>query len=550
MKKINVKTKGKRPSKSSKSVSKALKLRGGFIPTSAIRPFIMKGIADVAIKAGNKINKGYDPLAALSSAIREEVMVKVNGKFVEMIQAPPQGTVGTGNYRKQVPSVLENQVVKPTVMPLRAGDQAKKSYRTKFESGRPTTQTLRDLGKEQGIRREVVFDSKVYNPFPTGEGGETDAYPREYLLNGHGFNTRTFCVLPELASVSRNQIKKLVKLGQEFVTTASPINEDQTIYGALMNTKSRIELVNQNRFFPIEFKIHVVVRNGQGYDGNNLNTSLADIIKEKVVIFEGSTPVVEDPGTGEVTGGLQTVPANFAGIPTYFLCGFDISRGSVNAKTYSWEQLRSGRGLESSPWFRENLTVVKTVSKKLEPGETWQFAHVHHYGAGYDFPANWIQNTLTELYGSANYNYIIESSGYPCEGVQNTIADGTVKVPRLGTTPGRWFYDFQTEVEYVQGATTSKELGTDATNSSKKFYAPVRAGMHLRVFDNDKAGYLNPEKIRPFFKTLPNVSDIPTTTPGDFYIPVEAQTYILTDGSGTTSDTGLYERTGYGYKIG
>jgi len=540
MKKINI----KKP-KSRSKMTKAMKVRGGFAGSpSAIRPFIKNSIKNLAISAGKKVfNEGYAPMAALTKALHEEVTLKVGQKVVEMVKAPYVGS-GSTQSAGNVPSVLTNGPAYSKANGLsKAGE--KKAYKTSFDTGFPTSKTLLELAKENGTRFETIFDSKTY----LNAAGETPAdsiFPRQRLTNGHGFNLRSFHVLPDVASVSREDIKRVVspQIGLGF--SVSPMNEDQTIYGSLMEANSEITITNQSRFFPSVFKIHVIAKSGNAQDREVDLRSTSHIFNNLIVL-----PTVLD-GDSEV----GFFSPEYGSIPNYFLTdsrNFEADGNSYfnrRTDTFSWEQLNTGKGMESSSGFRELFNTVKVITKTLEPGETWQFKHSHHFGGGIDLTTDFQAVTYADTSVSAAYNYVIESKGFPCEGVlvadSNPLGGGIVFLdPREGTAPGRWFYEFRTSIKYVQAATSSSDLnltyipqvGVDRQEPWSKPY------MHIRVFDNDPAGRLNPSKSQPFNRPLNTIAQTNSPILGNFFIPVETDSKVNFDGAQTVSDSGQAERS-------
>lgn len=520
---------------------KALKVRGGFAVPPRVRAIKIpkptsKNIDDVIVDIAQKaaktfVKKGYDTTASFVKRYAMRKALETGGKIIEMIHAPGNDENAGGD----VPSVLSNSISFRNAADLTRGNAAKRSYRTKFESGRPTSRTLRELGKENGVAKITVFDSKWYN----GEEPETtDGLQRGSLSQGHGFNLRSFVCLPAASYVDRDQVARLTAINLNAANAISPVNMDQRILGSLMNTQSRIELMNQNRFYPIQFKIHVVAVEGSSFDAPDVLTSLAESVKNQMLEPSAFADTNGD-GVDE-----QFVFNNNQSIPDWFLVSNPARlEGIGQFAVTSWEQLRSGKGLESSEWFRENFNIVKTVTKTLDPGESWLFTHKHHFGGGFDLTAWFSPKGSRDRLTPCAYAFFIESTGVPCEGVLLTTGANSqsIRNPRLGTSPGRWFFEFQTKVEYVQASTSSQNLLAGRRNIAGFLESASTPFMHIRVYDNDVAGRLNVNKYKPFFVRLVDIDDSDAPIAGNFFLPVQTDTFQSSDGASTTSDAGQDE---------
>lgn len=519
---------------------KALKVRGGFaVPPRArvmkIAKPTIRNIDDVIVDMAQKaaktfVRKGYDTAAAYVKRYALRKALETGGKIIDMIQPPGNDE----NARSDVPSMLSNSIARKQMNYTIPGSIPKRSHRTKFESGNPTTKTLKELGRENGVAKVTVYDSKWYGGF---EPEDLSGLQRESLSQGHGFNLRSFCCLPAAAYVDRDQVARLTAVNLSSAVPISPVNMDQRILGSLMNVQSRIELMNQNRFFPIQFKIHVVRVEGSGFDAPNVLTSLAEAVRNEMLQVATYSDLNGDGGDEQV------VFADNRGIPDWFLVSQEPRiEGVGQFAVTSWEQLRSGKGLESSEWFRENFKIVKTVSKTLDPGESWLFTHKHHFGGGFDLTSWFSPLGSRDRLTPCAYAFFVESTGVPCEGVLSTIGSDSqvIRSPRMGTSPGRWFFEFQTKVEYVQASTSSENLLTGRRNTSGFLEPASRPFMHIRVFDNDVAGRLNPDKLKPFFVRLVDIENEgdDLSIGGSFFVPVQTDTFISNDGAGTVSDAG------------
>lgn len=473
-------------------------------------------------------------------------MGKRSTKFATNIAAPTTQRSAGRDTDSTVPMMVVNSIATRDSLGTHV---PKASYSSLVLTGKPTSKLLKQLSKEYGVITKTLFDTKQYLNSNTIASTSASALPRQLLTHSHGFNLRNFTVMPTASTITYKNLVESVGFSQ--TQTASdgftPVADGQVVYGSLLNSTSMIQFINQSRFFPIKFKVHIV----NALDSQRTSTPARNIFLNMLQNWQ--------PVTINSTTGLPTFPTTFdrAEIPYYFRVAPAKFEGGAQPdssaifETTSWDQLNVGRGLLSSDYFRENYDIVKTISKTLEPNESWLFKHRHEYGSGTDlssiFQSYVNDRNLSGIspgsFSLANYFYIIETTGKPVEGVFRDVT-GTNE-PRFGTSPGYYFYEFKTEFQFVNGnaSLSTLQIGADGAG------APLggqQQRMHIRAFTKDYTSVRNSSNAQPFHRVASNINFSATTTPNSFWIPVETTTQLVLAGASTKTGTGDEESSNSG----
>jgi len=497
--------------------------QGDFIKGSIATPVaavVSAGLARVA-------SKGFRTVAG---ALGEELLnqATIRGKYeLKRILNPP-GLSGRPDRTIPCLTVNGTQAVKNmgTVEP-------KLSHRTKVQTGNPTSRTLLELAKENGVETRVLFDSKM-STRTTEEADSADVVDRRALSHSCGFNCRNFSILPQGGWVTQNDVLTAAFPRNNDLVGSPPlvglgidkVNSSEKIYGSLLSTFSELQIFNQSRFLPLVCKIHIVCANRPVFNSLAFQSNPGEDITEKLIKLTDEGP----DGFPQETR---------SGIPGYYL--LEEARSSfLNGRFgafYDWNQLNSGKGLMDSPYFRDNYTIVETKQKTLEPNDSWQFKHEHQYGGGIDFSV--LVNNLQEGGNFAidqgtpiSYFYIIETKGLPCEGVERDL-DGNPS-PRFGTSPGYYFVEMRKSIKFVRGADDTFEIDPGEAISSGTTGGTQERRMHIRVFTKNDVGFLGnlPGNPRPFHR-LP--TEIGTGIDSSFFIPIEVESTLSSEGAASRS---------------
>lgn len=476
--------------------------------------------------AGKAISAGYPIVAKFTSemmdAATKEIGIRSRYELKRILNPPGL----TGRPDRTVPCLTENVV---SAVKNIGTIEPKLSHKTKLTTGNPSSKTLLEMAKENGVETRTLFDSKMWGP-STQEAPLGDIINRQVLSHSCGFNCRNFAVLGNLAYVTqRNFVEVAFPLVEGGTTydvgtgVTSSLSDGRT-YASVLETIAEIQLHNQSRFLPIELTVHVVCRSSNYFIIDNSEPSI-NIANELVKLI------------GEDDMGNIRSPQR-DGIPGWYLVGDKrVEADGYQSEFTSWNMLNSGKGLTSSPHFRDNYTIVESKTKTLEPNDSWQFRHEHQFGGGVDVDVivgNYVQGTSTANNTPLSYFYIIESKGLPCEGVY--VAPGPVKEPRFGTSPGYYFIELRKSIKFVRPAESSRDL----IPGLQTLGGPREKRIHTRTFTKNENDWVGVNERKPFYR-LPeevgvSINSTSGNTVGSFWIPIEAETTRTRAGAQTKSD--------------
>jgi hypothetical protein len=336
-------------------------------------------------------------------------------------------------------------------------------HNTRFETGRASSSILKTLSKMNGTKRVVLYDTKIDQ---LGSAGFKMV--RSQLTNAAGFNSRGFFIMPGLFAPNALDIRRLFNPGGTSNDGGYTSNiENLRQYASILEHRSLLHIYNQNTFHALRMKIHVVkVKN---------ELQFASVPQ----YFAGN--IVDDTKPTDIP---QTTQYE-SGIPSYYLHSGSVSEGNTSREnqTLHWQQSLKGPGLMASPRFRDEFRIVKTFTKRLEPGEHWQFNHTHHYGGGLDLARVFINTDLdpsTDPGYDSNpvaYQFILEVQGYPCEGIYKPDTSAKLET-RSGTNPCFYTMEFKKDIKFVLASYNSEDdLGFAQDDASN-----VQRLVHVRTF--------------------------------------------------------------------
>jgi len=473
--------------------------------------------AVIAYGLSKAARKGFNDVAR---ALQEEVTMQLieRGKYEARRIFNPPGL--TGNKERTVPFFSEEKQA-----PMRnAGTvEPKIMHKTKISTGNPSSKTLKEMGRENGVETRVLFDSKMWQE--PSEGSST-IMNRAVLSHSCGFNCRNFMTPGTAAYVTRGDfIRATFGLDGSNVPdvglgTASSYSDGIT-YASLLETMTELQFHNQSRFLPLVLSIHTVARR-QGGESLVAREPSAEISALAIEVGE------DDQG--------DTRSPKRTGIPGYYVLQSPREEASgyeFGGSFFEFDLLNSGRGLMSSPAFRDNFTIVDTKTKTLEPNDFWQFRHEHQFGSGVDMDvmtADFQNETSNAALKSADitplsYFYIIESKGLPSEGVYNNKATNEAAnnfEPRFGSSPGYYYMEIRKSIKFVRPAENSDELQPGLQG----FGGPLEKRIHTRTFIKNEVDFPNNNRERRPFYRLPQQVGIglTTTSAGAFWLPLEIET--------------------------
>lgn len=326
-------------------------------------------------------------------------------------------------------------------------------HRTHFETGRTSTKTVKLLAKTNGTSKEWIYDSKA----PSGADGIRDVYRNQQSIN-HGFNSRCFHVFSLNSVVNANDLS--AALGQSSISDNDAINADTRVYATFTKTMEQFQFYNQSADFPTKMTMHVLTFNGEQPSAG-----------APALTFGGK---VFNAASGTQTNGAIPIVYQHSISPL-----IEQNVNFLDAVT-SCDVSLAGSGLFSSPFFRERYELVKSFTKTVGPGDTWQFNHTHHMGAGIDCSQLLMKlkndgSSATSFYEPVSYFFILECSGFACEAVTKSNEVSGQLNTYLGKSPGYTFYEFRKGYEFVINDNVLQTTGGG-------FASGIVPTVHVRAF--------------------------------------------------------------------
>jgi len=350
---------------------------------------------------------------------------------------------GTGNSTYHVGvDPLGTSTSKPDVIPLSSyeekgkftlsnSDSDRVVHKTTFQSGKNTSRAIKNLIKQNGSLYKVLHDTKI--------NYQANAQ-RETLTFDTGFNQRSFYGAPAVVQVPLSQFVDSLKQGQPATALEHADRQDYYTH-AVASVKNQFMFHNQAANFPAKLKVHVCrVTN---YDQVGLTP--CEVINAAFHSLQ------------------QPIPAEYGKVPLFYQHSDIISTSGLSPLNEARLVYSSnkGKGLKASTIFRSAVELVKTFSKELQPGDFWNFNHIHHCGSGLDSRVLFEAQVGTGA-GSTipqrrdfplTYLYIFELAGKTVEGYINVggplSEEGTTFNQFIGTSPS--FISFEQKAS-VYGA--------------------------------------------------------------------------------------------------
>jgi len=257
-------------------------------------------------------------------------------------------------------------------------------------------------------------------------------------------------------------------------------------YASFMWLESRISMFNENAYLPTKVKLHLIKPLHKLTKDDSTNT----VASQRNYLFDIRDNVFNVPGLSQ---------SNYA-IPSFYqystsaIFGNGATAGLDSTDNYKNRGLvvflDNRATLTSSAYFRENFKIEKTISKTLQPADTWIFTHRQHFGAGIDvdaFRAGWADmqvedpslytNNLNFIGNDAplGYIYAVEHMGVPCTCiVGDGILAGTNKPSTYqGTSDGQLHFEYQSKIKFINSSQNNvTQLGSDGSDQF----------VHMRMF--------------------------------------------------------------------
>lgn len=340
--------------KPTKSTKKALKARGGFyVP---INRYVMRDANDAVSQffmrhaySAAKRKTGWNPqkiganagLAVgryISKLEAQKVVVDIEGTKYQKIET--NDYTNTGSSTQQSLSKTHETKSKSQSSHVREGQVIK----TFFETGKPSSSSVIRNNKQNGTKTVTLLDSRLATFNSVGRG---------FLSQKFGFNQRKYFIYN---STTYNRLADLNTLYSVDSKVTSNLDRwDISVYGNIEWMKQNFTVTNTNSFLDVEMKVHWCTCSNPSINPyvtfqNSFNPSWpADPAFDKTGLYPDN--LTFSPRTG--SGGESSVLV-------------DPYKGSLN----------------SSDIFENEISIRKTFTKRLRPGDVWDFQHKHNMGSG------------------------------------------------------------------------------------------------------------------------------------------------------------------------
>lgn len=466
-----------------------MKRRGGYIPGRHISGGRLGGKFPRMNK--NNPNHTMKAIKALTIGALQAAFVKGGYDGVirasNKIDAIPPGTlvpIGTG---LQGGAVRAPDVDFLPVADLRAGAIVKETkrnlsstgmvnssrkYFTKWETGELPGKSIRATKAQNGSYKKVLYDTMVQD---TVSGTPN----RNSLIQSTGFNQRKYFAMNDETYITYADV------GTEYNYSSADRpapSEYQNVYGNLMNIFQTIRLHNSGSYYPVIVKVHYVTTE---------KNQITPLGKFRTIFNEA----------------LGTQDRNAMPLRYQFEDRSDIA-GHISSCNCSTK----GSGIWGSQEAKKGFQKVKTFTKRLSPGDTWELSHKMNFKSGIN---------LSGLFGALNgivantselgYYPIIEFQGVPCEAIKNNNTSETY----IGTSPSFLSVEVKKGLEYVlPDATGTAWTGDGITNRTGSVRVYIR---------NDDGSSTMKEKFLPMVDIGPATGQYTIPTMSDMFVADAAQ---------------------------
>jgi len=385
--------------------------------SSATKARLMREIRDRVVDPGklgfndyslNKLKEAYSLGQKVSSTTKGDIIASFVKTASDVGRAANLSGIGT--------------VTQTTVSRKRLGPQELRWHKTKVLMGKPTTSTLKRIGKNNGTTRKTIYDSNT----TAGSVGLTWDY---------GFNQRNIRTFVSNGIVSASDYTGLWSLNDNIY----PDNTLQRAYGAILNEHTTFNFSNTSSYFPSVIKVEWLRLTTDLQSGNDMATNAMNTDKD-----------IQQ--TGRIPNERQFTDRAQVGSMV----------GCVTHPTLT---------LESSSTHRARTERIKSVTRTLQPGEIWTIEAQISMGSGID-----LARLRTSRAEDGN-NVITLLPVITCNGKLCELRTALTNASNIGTSPGYISMEVKTEVEYVNTPNIRTLTGT---NEGFEPAEPL-----IRVFSSD-----------------------------------------------------------------
>ena len=387
--------------------------RGGFVmPPSLTR---IKTTIPVVTKVGVDFSRALKSPSLESAEALMDSTSKLIGIYSDKAGVEttvnPKASPGFPKGKDSLPNIVRESNTRMSGSNM---VQTARKFRTNIKTGAPTSASIKRCAKNYGSTTSIRYDSER----------DADTARRNAMAVTFGFNQKAFW-LPTASDTyfTARQYSEF----WEAETTSVPETGTQQMYGLVLNQKNVFKISNSNTYFPVKVKAHLVASMDPSVDPNQMR----DEVWNATVARQQAIPFI-----------------------------YQYQAGNANATQYT-AMCDTKANLKQSDFFRNNQVILRTVQKRLAPGDVWELTNDHSFGSGLDLYLV-KETSRTGSLNPVGAYWVFELEGIQCEGVDK-VSGATY----IGTSPGAISWENKKVWSYVN--TPAPSINADGVVTQKAF---------------------------------------------------------------------------------
>ncbi len=389
--------------------------RGGFVMPPALTK-VRKSIP-VMTRLGSDFSRALkSPSLSNAGALMDSTKTLVDiyaSKAGVKTTVNPKGSPGFPKGKEELPNIVRDSITKMSGSNM---VQTARKFRTNIKTGAPSSASVNRCSKNYGSTTSVRYNSER----------DADTAKRNVMSVAFGFNQKAFWLptSPDTYFTAREYSEFW-----EAETTSVPDTGTQQMYGLALNQKNTFKISNSNTYFPVKVKAHLVASLDPSVDPTQMRDE----------VWNTSIGTQEESAIPEI---------------------YQLQAGSADNVQYT-VQCDTRGNLKQSSFFRNNQVILRTVSKRLAPGDVWELTNDHSFGSGLDLYLV-KETSRTGSFNPVGAYWVFELEGIQCEGVDK-VSGATY----IGTSPGAISWENKKTWSYVN--TPSPAINADGVVTQKAF---------------------------------------------------------------------------------
>jgi hypothetical protein len=483
--------------------------------TSAITAAGKSLASDIGRKVTDEAKQfAYETALNAADRVMDGVKTKT-GELLENVKLPTRPGQAVG---RMFPAITTNSERRS---PINIGKNNSKVITTTFKYGKPSTRSIRDTIRNEGYAKLRIEDTRrslsYLSDFQNKTGAITGNVKRERLTLKTGFNQRTYYTASVIQGINMGNV--LTTYGLVNINNPGNFNPNLgqygtvTEYGCASEHRNKISISSLNSYNQCTVRVSLLTIKKLEVSGrmvSDYHTPLQYFVgagsqADPRLPFPDPTPTNSYPSNmvNTTDDSLQTLPSKRITKYVHIAPKYDEGDHSgVTVPYYGWNRYLLNTADETSvedyaqcvvdpsstwnnsPALMRSFDVVKTFTRKLNPGDTWNVNLIQSLGSGIDLTSmtTYLGRSRDNLYGVDDANFlpnfktplgyyvVIDIVGQPTIGFMkkgvSVSTDNTKKnEPIHGTSPSAVQIDVET---YLTLATLNNNKGS-SNNSNIKY---------------------------------------------------------------------------------